>query len=115
MTKKYKKEFEDAIKDDLNTPRAIQVFLGVLEDLEFDAKKRLKLLEKFDEVLGLGIKEMKREIIKVPENVQKFVEAREKLREEKKWAEADILRERIKERGYTIKDTPKGPEIEKAE
>jgi len=114
-TKEYGKAFIEAINDDLNTPKAIQVLHGVLDDFDFDSKKKLELLEKFDEVLGLGIKEMKEEIIKVPNDVQKLVDAREKLRKEKKWAESDIIRERIKEKGYLIKDTPQGPEIEKSE
>ena len=98
----------------MNTPKAIQVLHSVLDDFDFDSKKKLELLEKFDEVFGLGIKEMKKEIIKIPEDIQKLVASREKLRKEKMWAESDILRERIKEKGYLIKDTPEGPEIEKA-
>ena len=113
-TKRYEKEFLEAINDDLNTPLAIQTLQKVLDDINFDSKKKLELLERFDEVLGLGIKEMKRENIKIPDNIKRLIEGREKLRKEKKWAEADILRERIKERGYLIKDTPEGPEIEKA-
>jgi len=114
-TKKYQKEFEKAINDDLNTPLAIQVLLKALDDLDFDSKKKLALLYKFDEVLGLGFKEMEKEIITIPRDIHKLVEARERLRKEKKWAEADVIRERIKEKGYLIKDTPQGPEIEKAE
>ena len=110
----YKKEFDEAINNDLNTPQAIQVFIKALEDLDFDSKKKLLLLERFDEVLGLGVKDIKEEKIKVPADVQKLVEAREKLRKDKKWAESDVLRERIKNKGYLVKDTSKGPEIEKA-
>jgi cysteinyl-tRNA synthetase len=113
-TKKYEKAFTAAINDDLNTPLAIQVFIKALEDFDFDTKKKLALLEKFDEVLGLGVKEMKEEIIKVPSDVQKLIESREKLRISKKWADADVIRERIKEKGYLIKDTSKGPVVEKA-
>jgi cysteinyl-tRNA synthetase len=114
-TKRYQKEFENAINDDLNTPLAIQVFLKALDDLDFGSKKKLALFYKFDEILGLGIKEMKKKIITIPTDVRKLIEARERLRKEKKWAEADVLRERIKEKGYLIKDTPQGPELEKAE
>ncbi|MEM4259287.1 MAG: cysteine--tRNA ligase [Candidatus Pacearchaeota archaeon] len=112
-TTKYEKAFSDAINDDLNTPLAVQIFIKALEDFDFDTKKKLALLEKFDEVLGLGVKEMKEEIIKIPDDVKKLIESREKLRRDKKWADADVIRERIKEKGYIIKDTPKGPIIEK--
>jgi len=98
----------------LNTPKALQVLQKVLDDFDFDSKKKLSLLEKFDEVLGLGFKEIKEEIIPVPNDVQKLIDARERLRKEKKWAESDVIRERIKEKGFLIKDTPQGPKISKA-
>lgn len=113
-TKKYEKAFLGAINDDLNTPQALQVLHKVLDDFDFDTKKKLALLEKFDSVLGLGMKEMKEEIISVPKDVQTLINSREKLRADKKWADADVIRERIKEKGYLIKDTSKGPVIEKA-
>jgi len=113
-SEEYLKEFTNAINDDLNTPKALQVLQKVLDDFDFDSKKKLSLLEKFDEVLGLGFKEMKEEIISAPNDVQKLIDARERLRKEKKWAESDVIRERIKEKGFLIKDTPQGPKIEKA-
>jgi cysteinyl-tRNA synthetase len=113
-SEEYLKEFTNAINDDLNTPKALQVLQKVLDDFDFDSKKKLSLLEKFDEVLGLGFKEIKEEIIPVPNDVQKLIDARERLRKEKKWAESDVIRERIKEKGFLIKDTPQGPKISKA-
>jgi cysteinyl-tRNA synthetase len=113
-TKKYEKEFLEAVNDDLNTSKAIQILIKALEDLDFDSKKKLELLIKFDEVLGLGIKDMKEEHVKIPADVQKLINAREKLRKEKKWADADVIRNRIKEKGYLIKDTSEGPVVEKA-
>ena len=114
FTNKYQKEFDESINNDLNTPKAVQVFIKALEDFDFDSKKKLSLLEKFDEVLGLGFKDVKEEIVNVPGDVQKLVDARERLRKEKMWAESDVIRARIKEKGYLIKDTPQGPEVEKA-
>jgi cysteinyl-tRNA synthetase len=113
-TAKYQKEFEKAINDDLNTPKAVQVFIKALDDFDFDSKKKLALLEKMDEVLGLDVANMKEEKISVPRDIQTLIDAREKLRKEKKWADADVVRERIKEKGFLIKDTPQGPHIEKA-
>jgi len=112
MTKEYEKEFIEAADDDLNMPRAMQVFIRALDDFDFDSKKKIKLLEKFDEVLGLGIKGIKEDEVKVPADVKKMIDAREQLRKGEKWAEADILRERIKEAGFLIKDTSQGPRAE---
>jgi cysteinyl-tRNA synthetase len=114
MTKEYEGEFLEAINNDLNTSKALQIFIKALDDFEFDTKKKLILLGKFDEVLGLGVEEMREEKIKVPSNIQKLIKEREKLRKNKKWAESDVIRERIKEKGYLIKDTPQGPHVEKA-
>ena len=112
-TKEYEAKFEKAINDDLNVPQALQVFLSALDDFNFEPKKKIILLEKFDEVLGLGIKEMKEEKLDIPEEVMKLVESRERLRKAKLWAESDIIRQRILERGYKIEDKLDGPRIEK--
>lgn len=112
-SEKYENEFQKAIFDDLNTPKAIQIFWKVLEDYNFESGKKLKLLEKFDEVLGIGIKEMEEKLVILPNEVENLVKSRELLRKEKKWAEADILRQRIKEKGYLVEDTPDGTKVTK--
>lgn len=113
-TKEYQEAFTQALQSDINIPAALQVFLKTLDDISFDSKKRLKLVEQFDEVLGLNIKDMKEEKIAIPQNVQKLINAREQARVTKQWAEADILRQRIKEAGFIVTDTPQGPKVEKA-
>jgi cysteinyl-tRNA synthetase len=112
-SKEYETEFVKAIEDDLNLPGAIQVFLKALDDTEFDSKTKLKLLEKFDSVLGLGIAEIKEEKIEIPEEVKRLIEEREIARKQKNWAESDQLRKLISEKGFNVKDTPEGPKIEK--
>jgi len=112
-TEEYEKQFIEAINDDLNTPKALQIFHNTLDDFDFDPKKKLKLLENFGKALGLSIKKMQEVTVIAPKEIEKLIEAREKLRKEKLWAEADVLRERIKEKGYNILDTPQGPKLEK--
>ena len=51
--------------------------------------------------------------VKVSNDVKKLVEERERLRKEKKWKEADVIRDKIKEKGYSIQDTDKGIRVEK--
>jgi len=109
----YEKEFIEAINDDLNMPLAVQILHKVLDDFDFDSKKKLNLLEKWDEVLGLGFKDMKETSFIIPKDVKKLVEERETARKNQKWAQADILRERIKEFGFKIIDTDKGAKLEK--
>lgn len=104
-SEEYRMAFLEAINDDLNMPRALQIFIEALDDFDFDNKKKIILLEEFDEVFGLGIKGIKEEKIKIPLEVIKLIKEREMLRKSKKWAEADVLRERIRERGYVLEDS----------
>ena len=109
----YEPQFHQAINDDLNIPKALQVFLTALDDFDFDPKKKIKLLEHFDSVLGLQIIDMQEVITLVPKEVEHLIESRERLRKNKLWAEADIIRQRITEKGYKVTDTSAGPKAEK--
>ncbi|MBS3088669.1 cysteine--tRNA ligase [Candidatus Pacearchaeota archaeon] len=113
LTKEYESKFLEAINDDLNMSKALDVFWAVLDDFDFAPQKKLKLLEKFDKVLGLNIKEMKEEKLSIPKEIQDLIKEREKLRQQKKFAEADIIRMQIKEKGYLIDDKSEGPVISK--
>jgi len=110
-TEIYEKEFLEAINDDLNMPLALQIFHKALDDIDFSSDKKLKLLEKFDKVLGLGIEEMKEKKIAVPKEIMDLINEREHLRKAKKFDEADKIRELIKQKGFSIQDTPNGVEI----
>ncbi len=102
--------FHQAINDDLNMPLAMSV---VWEAIKYPEKsnKIAKLLEKFDTVLGLKIAEKKQEK-EIPQEILELVEQRKQARAEKNWAESDRLRDLIAEKGYNIKDTKDGAQIE---
>lgn len=110
----FKTKFEDAINDDLNMPMAMGIVWDVIK-YPSKSKKVALLLEKFDEVLGLKIGENDKNITEeLPEEIKKLVEQRQKARENKEWQLSDILRDKITELGYTVKDTKNGMEINKA-
>ncbi len=110
----HKNEFLESINNDLNMPQALEVFWNVIEETDMSTKTRLALLEDFDRVLGLGVKDMKEEKLVVPKDVLKLLEARQEARKKKMFAEADILRQRIKERGFVIEDLAEdGPTLRK--
>ena len=111
VSEMYAKQFLEAIYDDLNIPKALDVFWKAIDDFDFEPKKKLLMLEKFDKVLGLGIKDIKEEKIVIPEEVKELMNERESLRKQEKWAEADIVRERIREKGFVIEDSEEGPRI----
>ena len=74
------------------------------------------MLAKFDTVLGIKIDEVPNEVEQeIPEEVLDLVEERKIARENKDWAKSDELRDRIREKGYVVKDTKDGMEISKKE
>ena len=113
FSKNYDTKFLEVVNDDLNMPRAMDVVWKMIDDFDFDPRRKLVLLEKFDSILGLGIDEMKEEKIDVPFGIQELIDKREKLRKKKKFAEADIVRERLREKGYLLEDTEDGVEVRK--
>lgn len=112
-SKEYEKEFLSAVNDDLNIPLAVQITLKLVDDFDFDSKKKLKLLEKFDEVLGLGIVNMKEDKLEIPNEVTKLLKDREEARKNKDWEESDNIREEIKKLGFAVEDKPEGQRLSK--
>ena len=110
----FKTKFEDAINDDLNMPMAMGIVWDAIK-YPSKSKKIALLLENFDQVLGLKIVENDKNITEeLPEEIIELVEQRKKARENKEWQLSDILRDKIIELGYTVKDTKNGMEINKA-
>ena len=109
-TEKYKLEFLRAINDDLDLPKALAVVWEVVRTNDIGNKNKYELLLDFDNVLGLRLIDALQEE-KIPEGVLRLVEKREKLRKEKRFQEADEIREKIRNMGFHIDDTPQGPRI----
>ena len=101
--------FHQAINDDLNMPLAMSVVWETIKYPE-KSKKIAKLLEKFDTVLGIKITE-KKEQKQIPQDVLELVEQRKQARIDKNWEESDRLRDLIKQKGYSVKDTKDGMEV----
>ncbi len=112
---KAKKKFESAMDDDLNTSLAFAALFRFVRSANAllakgavgkrDAKAALDLLRKIDSVFAVMDFEQKAEISK--EDLQ-LIKKREALRKEKKWAEADKIRERLGRKGILLDDTAKG-------
>ena len=111
--KEIENDFNRAINDDMNMPLAMS-YVWELARYEKKSPKIAELLQKLDTVLAIKIdKENKEEKNKIPQEILKLVEQRKKAREEKNWQESDRIRDLIKEKGYEIKDTKEGVEINK--
>ena len=111
--KELENDFNKAINDDMNMPLAMS-YVWELARYEKKSPKIAELLQKFDKVLAIKIdKENKEEKNKISKEIIDLVEQRKKAREEKNWQESDRIRDLIKEKGYEIKDTKEGVEINK--
>ena len=106
---KYLKEFEKAINNDLDMPKALQILWKLIRDEK--AVGKINTIKKIDSVFGLDL--LKKEEIKIPAEIKKLVDEREKARKNKDWKKADEIRDKIKELGYMISDTNEGPKITK--
>lgn len=109
----YKTKFHEAINDDMNMPMAMSVVWDVVKNPK-KSKKLAELLLKFDEVMGLKITEpiFKKEE-EIPKEIQELVEKRKQARLAKDWATSDALRDKLKEKGYNVKDSKDNMIIEK--
>lgn len=109
--KTYFQKFTKQINDDLNTPKALATLWGVIKDKKLTDKDKYFLLIKFDEVLGLNLKNTKKATI--PKEIIKLAKERLQARNGKNWSKSDQLRDRINQLGYSIADTKEGYEIDK--
>ena len=118
--KEYDERFLAYINDDMNMPGA----MSVVWDIARNTKKSTKfadLLLKFDEVLGLDMKNAEKYLVKfkqndseeLPAEIKKLVEERKNARAEKNWAKSDEIRDKIISLGYSIKDTKDGIIVKK--
>jgi len=93
----------------LNMPKALALMWKVIKDKKLNIKNKKELLLDFDKVFGLNLDKIKK--AEIPQKIKKLAETREKYRKEKNWQKADEIRKKIKEFGYKIEDTERGPKI----
>ncbi|MAG52686.1 MAG: cysteine--tRNA ligase [Nanoarchaeota archaeon] len=98
--------FDFAVNDDLNTPEALAVVWDLLKDDSISNKEKHKTILNFDNILGLNLKEIKKE--KINKKVKELIEEREQARKEKDFNKADVIRERLEKLGVILEDTKEG-------
>ena len=107
--KKYLQDFEKAMNDDLNTPKALQVLWKLVRDKK--APGKINTIKEMDKVFSLDL--LKQEKIKIPKQVQELAKQRQAARKNKDYKKADELRYRIKGLGFEIQDTSEGQFLRK--
>ena len=116
----FRQEFIKAMDDDLNTADGISAVFELVTEIntmlrggtsKAYAKAALDIFNELTGVLGI----IKSKEISIDEDVEALVEERQQARKNKDFARADEIRDELKARGYTLKDTPQGVQIIKDE
>ena len=110
VDEEYRQHFIETINDDLNMPRAMAVTWDMVKSALPAAVKKATLLE-FDRVLGLGLAAWAPAEKAIPADILALVDQRQAARREKRWKDADALRDQIIAAGYILEDTPQGPRV----
>ena len=112
---KYREQFVAAMDDDLNTADAIASIFELVRDINTNVvgKTPSKALVEgaiamFDELTGVLGLVYNRKTETLDSDVEALIEARTNARKEKNWAEADRIRDQLKEMGIVLEDTAQG-------
>jgi len=105
--KEYLAEFEKAINDDLDMPKALADLWNLVRDK--NAKGKVKTIKEMDKILGLDL--FKKEKAAIPAEITKLAKERETARKKQDWKRADGIRKEIESLGFSIEDKKEGPEI----
>ncbi len=114
-----RKSFIAHMDDDLNTADAITDIFGLVKAANTAVssaskgmlEEALSALTELTDVLGIDLDED--EDGGIPQEITDLVEQRAAAKKNKDYAEADRIRDLITSKGYSVKDTPNGPQVEK--
>lgn len=102
--KKYLSEFQKAIDNDLNMPKALGVLWKLVRDEKAEGK--LATIEKMDSVFGLKL--LEREEVEIPSEIKKIADERELARKKKDFKKSDLLRDELRNKGWIVDDAGEG-------
>ncbi len=103
-------EFDVALADDLDAPRALGVLWRLQRDAAIPLAERATLVARLGGVLGLDL-DVRAE--HAP-GIDALVAEREVAREHREFARADAIRAELAARGVVVEDTPGGPRWRRA-
>jgi cysteinyl-tRNA synthetase len=105
-TAAYEQRFWDAVRDDLDTPRALAVLAEMEGDEGLPPAARHRAALGFDRLLGLDLDRASGQ--ELPPGAEELIARREAARAARDWATADRLRDQLAGIGVEISDTRGG-------
>lgn len=117
----YRVRFEQALNDDLDTPKAVALLWELLKDEGVTAKDKRATILDFDTVLGLGFGKNKEAGERIPvatpddmtPEIAALLDERESARSARNWTRADEIRILLEKQGYIVEDTSEGAVVRK--
>lgn len=109
-----KNEFIEAMEDDLNTADALAAVFTLAKDINMaidaGAKKDelTAMAAAFDELTGVLGFLYNRKTDTIDAEIEELIEKRTQARKDRNFAEADAIRDKLKEMGIILEDTPQG-------
>ncbi len=117
----YKQRFSEAMDDDFNTPVAVAVLFDLARELNSHKKEESKAselagtLKELSSVLGI-LQEEPEVFLQggeeqgglSEEDINQQIQARIEAKNSKDWAQADQIRDQLKEQGIILEDAPAG-------
>jgi cysteinyl-tRNA synthetase len=110
----YITQFDKALEDDLNTPKALAALRTIIKDAAVQPAEALAAAFDMDGVLGLGLREACEKALAAPEHavpaaeIEALIAERAAAKKMRDFAKADAIRAGLKERGIMLEDTPTG-------
>ncbi|HEU4428674.1 MAG TPA: cysteine--tRNA ligase [Myxococcota bacterium] len=112
----YRERFRDAVRDDLNAPRALAETTVMLRAPDLTPADQRVLLAEFDAWLGLDLltAELPADETESDPRIDALVAEREAARKRRDFAASDRIRDQLAAEGVTIVDSPAGPRWKRA-
>jgi cysteinyl-tRNA synthetase len=107
---KYNNDFIEGLSDDLNTAKALATVWELIGDNTVSEEDKWATLLAFDNVLGLNLDQVEK--FTLSEEASLLIEARDKARAEKNYADSDEFRRQLEGLGYEVLDTTEGTRLQ---
>ena len=108
----YNQKFLEELSNDLNTANALTVLYELLKDEKVNGTTKLKLIEKYDEILSLNLIKKNEIDSTLQDYIEKKIQERSEAKKNKDFALADQIRNELLEKNIIIKDTREGTTYE---